>query len=102
MPGRNPNDRFHRGNLTEEMDDDDRPGTRRDGRLDRFRADVHGNRIDVHEHRSITGVVHRPRRGKEGEWRGDHLVSGPEIERYERYQDYNGPAGAGNAVLSMR
>ena len=80
-------DRTHLGGLAVEMHRNDRPGSRRDRRLDPPGVDVVGVGLDIDEDRPGTGPPDRSCRGEEGVRRGDHLVSRPDVEGQKRQQE---------------
>jgi hypothetical protein len=66
--------------------------------------DIEGRRIDVTKHRTRAHVLWS-RRGKEREWRGNHLIARSYIQRHQRQQQSVRPGGnanadAGAAILS--
>ncbi len=67
-----------------EVDGQDRPGARRETRLDLGGFDVHRLGVHVGEHGRGAGVDDGVDRGAEGQRRGDHLVAGPHPRREER------------------
>ena len=76
-------DHVHVGDEPEEVDRADRPGPRRDRRLDPLGVDQVGVRLDVDEDRRGAGVEDRVGRRGEGVRDGDDLVARPEAEAGE-------------------
>ncbi len=91
-------DRAHLGGLPVEMDGDDRPGPRRDGRLDLRRVDVVSVGLDIHEHRTGARPPDGTGRGEEGERRRDHLVSRSDVQGHQRKQKRIGARRTANPM----
>jgi hypothetical protein len=67
MPPGNLHDRRHRRRTAERMHRNNRPGARRNRRLDAFGIDVERARLDIHEHRGGPLIAHRIRHRHERE-----------------------------------
>ena len=97
-------DRVHVGRLPVEVNRHDRLGARPDRVLDESGIDIEGCRIGIDEHRRSAGGADRQCGGDEGIGRGDHLVTGPDLERTERQLErgeagVHADGGRGSAVL---
>ena len=91
--------RGHLGRVAEDVDDQDRLGAGRDGRLDRRRVHVERERVDLGEHRRGAGEQDRVGGRDERERRGDDLVARPEAERVQAEVQAGGAARHGHGVL---
>ena len=97
---RNLGDPSHIGRQPEQVDWHDRPGSAGDGGVQSLGIQVVGLRIDVHEDRLGLQPRDAARSGNKGEWRGDDLVTGINLQRHQREQECIRSGGAGDREIT--
>jgi len=98
MPPRNLHNRVHVATDAPVVDNEDRPGARRDSRFNAGGIEVHGRPVHIHKYRHRAVVNDRRGAARPGERRGDHLVPCLHAARRHAHVQGRGAAVGSHAI----